>query len=161
MAGKQRMSYFGEIRQRYNDPSYFNNVSNRPDIIEDIRKNVKRIIKDAANGNIIEQDFMYFQSVNLVTICMDVCNENISLINTQVHALQYYINNVLMHNYQPLYVSRQPEHSNAARLFDDCTAKLGIWMASYNAFNGIMRGGNPIQELSTLIQLKQQINTHL
>ena len=72
MAGKQRMSYFGEIRQRYNDPSYFNNVSNRPDIIEDIRKNVKRIIKDAANGNIIEQDFMYFQSVNLVTICMDV-----------------------------------------------------------------------------------------
>lgn len=161
MAQKQRMSYFGEIRQRYNDPGFFNNNGNRPDVIDDIRRNVRRIIKDVANGNIVQEDYMYFQSAILLNICMEVCNENISMLNTETTALTYYINSVLMRNFQPNYVNGQSEHTNAAKLYAEASTKLGIWVAAKNCFEGIMRGYDAFQSLAPLIQLKPQINSNL
>ena len=157
MAGKQRNSYFADLRSRYNDPNYVN----RPEMAEDIQRNVRRIIKDVSNGNIIPEDFIYFTSQKLIQICIDECSFQMKHSGTIMNALNYYINTVLIHRMQPIWADPMMEHSNANSAIIEFTAKYGIWMTAYKDFSNIFAGGNPMQELSDLVQLKKDINMYL
>jgi hypothetical protein len=57
-------SYFGEKRSINNDPAFFNRIP--PD---EIRRNVKRIVRDIKYDNIVPNDYVYFTNNTIVQIC--------------------------------------------------------------------------------------------
>ena len=59
------MSYFAEERQRNNNPNFY--VRMRDD---ELRRNVKRIIRDIRNGVIDPQDFIYFKNDKIISACI-------------------------------------------------------------------------------------------
>lgn len=59
------MSYFAEERQRNNNPNFFLRMKD-----EDLRRNVRRIIRDIRNGSIEEQDLIYFKNDKIISACI-------------------------------------------------------------------------------------------
>ena len=60
---RKALSYFADERGRNNNPNFFINMKD-----EDLRRQVKRIIRDIKNMTIEEQDLNYFKADNFV--CM-------------------------------------------------------------------------------------------
>ena len=65
MAGKRNLSYFAEEARRNNNPNFFVNMRD-----EDLRRQVKRIVRDMRNSNIEEQDFVYFKNDKIISACL-------------------------------------------------------------------------------------------
>ena len=84
MAGRQ--SYFAEKRGQNNDPNFFNRIP-----LDEIRKNVKRIIKDIRFDMIQEQDYNYFHSSQIIQACIAEAEANWSSSITICNSLNYYI----------------------------------------------------------------------
>jgi hypothetical protein len=59
-----KTSYFAEKRQMNNDPHFFDRLP--PD---ELKRNVKRIVKDIKFDNIIDNDYIYFTNANIITAC--------------------------------------------------------------------------------------------
>ena len=88
MAG--RLSYFAEKRGQNNDPNFFNRIP-----LDEIRKNVKRIIKDIRFDMIQEQDYNYFHSSQIIQACIAEAQENYISSVTICNSLNFYINECL------------------------------------------------------------------
>lgn len=88
MAGRQ--SYFAEKRGQNNDPNFFNRVP-----LDDIRKNVKRIIKDIRFDMIQEQDYNYFHNPQILQACIAEAQENYTSCMVISNSLNFYINESL------------------------------------------------------------------
>lgn len=88
MAG--RSSYFAEKRGQNNDPNFFNRIP-----LDEIRKNVKRIIKDIRFDMIQEQDYNYFHSPQIIQACISEAQENYISSVTICNSLNFYINECL------------------------------------------------------------------
>ena len=95
MAKKQRLSYFAETRQTQVNPNYFSTAD--PNTLQ---RNVKRILKDIANGNIIPEDYVYFKNDNLLTTCMNESYKEMMRNWVLSRALTFYKNDVLQKNMQ-------------------------------------------------------------
>lgn len=85
-----RLSYFAEKRGQNNDPNFFNRMP-----IDEIRKNVKRIIKDIRFDLIQEQDYNYFHSQQIVQACISEAQENYTSSMILCNSLNFYINECL------------------------------------------------------------------
>ena len=85
-----RQSYFAEKRGQNNDPNFFNRVS-----LDEIRKNVKRIIKDIRFDMIQEQDYNYFNNPQILQACISEAQENYITCSVISNSLNFYINECL------------------------------------------------------------------
>ena len=85
-----RLSYFAEKRGQNNDPNFFNRTS-----LDEIRKNVRRIIKDISFGLIQEQDYIYFRNSQILQACICEAQESYYTCNINANALNFYINECL------------------------------------------------------------------
>jgi hypothetical protein len=85
-----RQSYFAEKRGQNNDPNFFNRVP-----LDEIRKNVKRIIKDIRYEVIIPQDYNYFYSQQVIQACISEAQDNYTTSVTICNSLNFYINECL------------------------------------------------------------------
>ena len=85
-----RLSYFAEKRGQNNDPNFFNRVP-----LDEIRKNVKRIIKDIRFDMIQDQDFNYFHNPQIIQACIAEAQENYISCVTICNSLNFYINECL------------------------------------------------------------------
>ena len=85
-----RQSYFAEKRGQNNDPNFFNRVP-----LDEIRKNVKRIIKDIRFDMIQEQDYIYFHNPQIIQACIAEAQENYNSCMTICNSLNFYINECL------------------------------------------------------------------
>ncbi len=94
MAGRQ--SYFAEKRGQNNDPNFFNRIP-----IDEIRKNVKRIIRDIKNDMIQEQDWNYFHSSQILQACISEAQENYTSALVTCNSLNFYINEGLNKGIKP------------------------------------------------------------
>ena len=56
----------------------------------DLERNVKRIVRDMRNGNIDEQDYIYFSNVRIISACINVSYREMRNANVTVLALQNY-----------------------------------------------------------------------
>ena len=65
MAARKNISYFTEERLRNNNPNFFVNMRD-----EDLRRQVKRIIKDMRSNTIEEQDYIYFRNDKIISACL-------------------------------------------------------------------------------------------
>ena len=97
---KQRLSYFAETRQTQVNPNYFSTAD--PNTLQ---RNVKRILKDIANGNIIPEDYVYFKNDNLLTACMNESYKEMMRNWVLSRALTFYKNDVLQKNMQMYFVN--------------------------------------------------------
>ena len=91
-----KQSYFAEKRGQNNDPNFFNRIP-----LEDIRKNVKRIIKDIRFDNIQPQDYNYFCSSQIVQACIAEAQENYTSSSIICNSLNFYINECLNKGIKP------------------------------------------------------------
>lgn len=85
-----RLSYFAEKRGQNNDPNFFNRIP-----LDEIRKNVKRIIKDIRFDMIQEQDYIYFHNPQILQACIAEAQENYVSCMVVCNSLNFYINESL------------------------------------------------------------------
>lgn len=85
-----RLSYFAEKRGQNNDPNFFNRIA-----LDEIRKNVKRIIKDIRFDMIQEQDYNYFHNPQILQACIAEAQENYTSCVVICNSLNFYINECL------------------------------------------------------------------
>ena len=64
---RQYLSWFAEERKRNNNPNFYDKMDAR-----DLERNVKRIVRDMRNGNIDEQDYIYFSNLRIISACINV-----------------------------------------------------------------------------------------
>jgi hypothetical protein len=91
-----RQSYFAEKRGQNNDPNFFSRIP-----LDEIRKNVRRIIKDIRYDLIIEQDYNYFHSQQILQACIAEAQENYTSSVVVCNSLNFYINECLNRGVKP------------------------------------------------------------
>lgn len=133
-----RQSYFAEKRGRNNDPNFFNRLP-----IEEIRKNVKRIIRDVKYDNIQEQDFNYFYSKQIIQACLMEAYDNWMDCSVISNSLNIYINEFLNKNLKPFPSTNIIQERNvASKQQCDYNIKTKTWYNLYQIFNNIWNGAN-------------------
>lgn len=134
MAGRQ--SYFAEKRGQNNNPNFFNFIN-----IDELRKNVKRIVRDIKFGLIQEQDYTYFTNEKILSACLHESYDQYVAACTLVNSLNYYINNGLNGGYKPYPSSDvMSERINASNQQKIQNTRAYTWMNIYKIFNAIYYG---------------------
>ena len=118
-----RLSYFAEKRGQNNDPNFFNRIA-----LDDIRKNVKRIVKDIKFDMIQEQDYMYFHSHQVLQACISEAQENYTSCVVTCNALNFYINECLnrgIKSFPSTNISEERIHASNEQIKMNMRAKHG------------------------------------
>lgn len=142
----KKRSWFAEQRERNSDPNFMN----RMDIFT-IRQNVRRIIRDAAEQNILPEDMVYFKNTNLLNACLQESYEQMKSANVTYRALDYYKNWALPNLQMPPFVDVYQDGIDAGIEMGKISAKCQIWDTAYRAFYMIQNNGaNPADVLMSL-----------
>lgn len=122
MAGK-RMSYFEEERSK-NNANFYERMDDRQ-----LRKLVRRIVKDIYNGLIKEQDYVYFMNDRIMSACLYVASTEAMKHFVIADSLQDYVNNP----------SKQDPmcKATAANTYNESAAKWGTWNICLTMFKAI------------------------
>ena len=150
---KQRMSYFAETRQTQVNPNYFSTAD--PNVLQ---RNVKRILKDIANGNIIPEDYVYFKNDNLLTVCMNESYKEMMRNWVLSRALTFYKMDVLQKNMQMYFVNTVIEYTIAGVELQQATGRASAWNCAFACFKQISQGSDPMMTLAPLAQFVRIIN---
>ena len=156
MARGNRPSYFAEIRQSKTDPNYFNRED--PDRI---RQNVKRILKDVVNDNILDEDYIYFTNSNVLNACLIEAQEQFAINTVTSNALYYYKNSIMTKNLQPFWVNNPQETMIAANEHTKSTQRCNAWACAQDAFMQIQYGADPKMALMQLCRFRDDINRNI
>lgn len=146
---QQRPSFFAEIRMKRNDPNYFNRTS-----VVELQKNVKRIIMDIKYGNILETDYVYFTSNNLLDACITYCYDN--MIKAYLHkmAMMFYSNFYNKPGYSQYTLPESTEVMvNFGNLLMLDNQLYIVYDAFYRGFSDIRNGANIAQVILQLSNL--------
>lgn len=153
MAGRRNMSYFAEERGRNNNPNFFVNMRD-----EDLRRQVKRIIRDMRNCNIEEQDYVYFKNDKIISACLTESYAQWKSAETIKNALSYYFcvplaNGVLPYPTNNLW----EERTNASNELGKFTNKANLWSIAYRVFLEISNGADIAMAMSNLYKIDQRL----
>lgn len=148
----KNISYFAEERLRNNNPNFF--MQRRED---ELRKQVKRIIRDIKNNTIEQQDLNYFKNDRIISACIEESYKNFIESFTMINALTHYINTVLTTNIPTLGLNVPQERVNASNLITAYNNKLIVYRIAYYAFLDIGRGGDIMMALSNIVQLDKKL----
>lgn len=145
-----RPSYFEEKRSRYSDPNFFN----KPNSIEDIAKNVTRIIRDAYFDMISDQDYIYFKTPNVINTCIQESYERYVKYLTRAHAASCYIWQIT-NNYSNMStavnlngININEERAVAANDQIAANSKGNVWYNVFLIMTDIRNGADPKTALS-------------
>ena len=145
MAGRQ--SYFAEKRGQNNDPNFFNRIP-----LDEIRKNVKRIIRDIRYDMIQDQDYNYFHSQQILQACIVEAQENYTSSVVKCNALNFYINECLNKGIKPFpsnNVIEERMYASKEQIVENARAKN--WYNILQMFIAISYGADII---TTLMPIK-------
>ena len=133
----QRQSYFAEKRE--SNPMYFNRVT-----IDEIRKNVRRIIRDVKNNNITDQDMIYFRNTQVIQACLTESYESYIKASVTANAFNFYIHEGINKGVRLFpSIDLNQERMTAATQQSDNNARANIWLQIYNMFVDINNGADP------------------
>jgi hypothetical protein len=142
-----RQSYFAEMRNIKNDPNFFNRMG-----VDEIKKNVKRIIRDIKFDNIDHRDYMYFTNAHVLTACMDEAHKQYESASVLVNSLNFYINECLKNGHVPYKTTDvNIEHARASNEQLKQNDRCYIWGTIYNLFQSIYNGAE-VQSTLKIIQ---------
>lgn len=150
MAGRQ--SYFAEKRARDNNPNFFDRVN-----LDEIRKNVKRIIKDIKFDMILEQDYNYFRHPQVLQACISESQKNYESCSVISNALSFYINEYLRKGITP-YPSTDVniERTRAANEQALQNIRANYWYNIWQMFISISYGADPIMALTPIKMIENK-----
>lgn len=147
----RRLSFFEEQRNQYNNPNFIQSIDPKF-----IANNVKRIIRDINENNIIPEDYIYFRSDKLLDICIKESFENFRSNEVILHALNSYLERVLpMGLANP--VDMMDELRVASNEHTKAAEKADVWRSAYYAFTYIRDGADPYSILVGLQRFNNNI----
>lgn len=133
---KRNRSYFEQQRIQMNDPNFYNGLTD-----EELRRQVKRIVRDIRNGNITQQDMIYFKNDRIISACIYVSYEESRKANIIAEALRYYndteLNKNSLNGYNNQIMSKRNYCTNA---YNEFSIKASIWNECWIMFDGITKG---------------------
>lgn len=142
MAG--RLSYFAEKRGQNNDPNFFNRIP-----LDEIRRNVKRIIRDIKMDNIQDQDYNYFYNTQVIQACIAEAEDNCMRATILANSLNFYINEALNKGFKTFpSIDINIERFMASNEHTVQNARSKNWYTIKQIFVGIANGyyGNDIKK---------------
>ena len=135
---RRSISYFAEERGRNKNPNFYINARD-----EDLRRNVKRIIRDIKNNNIEEQDLVYFQNDKIISACITESFTQWRTAETIKNALMYYNNTFLITNNVPYpNCNIWEERIYTSNEMGKYANKANLWNIAYKTFVDISRGAD-------------------
>lgn len=151
---RKGLSYFSEERGRNNNPNFFVNMRD-----EDIRRQVKRIVRDIKNGIIEEQDLVYFTQDKIISACITESWQQWRSSETIKNALMYYVNVPLAQNSGMVNpnINIWDERVNASNELGKLTNKSNLWKICYQTFIDISNGANIEMALSNIYKLDRSL----
>ena len=150
---RKNMSYFAEERSRNNNPNFFKNMSS-----SDLRRQVKRIIKDIRNGSIELQDLVYFTQDNIISACITESYDQWKSAETIKNALAYYFNVPLANGVLPFpTVNLWEERTIVSNELGKVTNKATLWSIAYRTFLDISNGADIGSAISNLYKIDSRI----
>ena len=151
---RQFLSWFAEERKRNNNPNFYEKMD-----IKELERQVKRIVRDMRNGNINEQDYIYFSNTRIISACINVSYREMRNANLIVAALQNYNSNYLynMSISFPNNDNVMEDRQLATNLMNANANKAGIWGQCYSIFIAMSQGG----DISRLVHGLDMINRDL
>lgn len=141
-----RLSYFAEKRGQNNDPNFFNRIP-----LDEIRKNVKRIIKDIRFDMIQEYDYNYFLTTQVIQACIAEAQDNYYTSITICNALNFYINECLnrgIKSFPSSNIMDERIHASKEQIVQNMRAKY--WYDIWQMFNAISYGADIITTLAPI-----------
>lgn len=148
-----RQSYFAEKREQNNDPNFFSRTP-----LDEIRRNVKRIVRDVKNGIIQPQDYTYFTNRQIQQACIEEAYYQLVTARTISNALNFYFSEGLNRGYKPFPSTNTiEERINVSNAQIAQNAKAKNWETIYVIFLNISNGADIMQSLNmiTLIDGRQ------
>lgn len=150
---RRNISYFAEERSRNNNPNFFVNMRD-----EDLRRQVKRIIKDMRNANIDEQDFIYFTNDKIISACITESFSQWRSAETLKNALTYYFNVPLANGVVPYpNINLWEERTNVSNELGKLTNKANLWGIAYRVFMDISSGVDIGLAISNLYRIDSRL----
>lgn len=144
MAGRQ--SYFAEKRGQNMDPNFFNRIP-----LDEIRKNVKRIIKDIRFDMIQEQDYNYFHNPQILQACIAEAQENYTSSMVICNSLNFYINESLnkgIKSFPSTNIMEERIYASKEQIMQNMRVKH--WYTILNMFIAISYGADIITTLAPI-----------
>ena len=151
MAGQfrsKRKSFFAEQRESNSNPNFFNTMD-----FNLLRNNVKRIVKDASEGNILPEDYVYFGNDNVINACLQESWDNYIENHTLRLALECYRAIGLPSRWVTPDVDINMQYIVSGNALIKATERENIWYAVYNIFVSISQ--KVVDPQSALIALNR------
>lgn len=147
--GKQ--SFFAEKRSSNNNPNFFNFMS-----IEEIRRNVKRIIKDIKFDNIQDNDYIYFNNPKVISACIQECKSQYESAKLIYDALNYYVSYI--YNQCPPSAEKNKILFDASNARGEYNNRYATWQFLFDLFKYIDYGYDPKETLKQIQQANLNIS---
>lgn len=148
-----RPSFFYEERVRNRRPNFYETMS-----AMELERNVKRIVKDVATGNIEEVDLQYFKNNKVLTACLKVSAEEAMKEYCIATASSFYATQItsgkLVQNYT-VYTADQ-ELSCCINNANQAQIRYRIWSTANFAFRSISYGADVAQSLMAINGIAKQ-----
>lgn len=128
-----KTSFFAERRAQNNDPNFFDHMS-----ADELRKSVKRIVRDLKFDNIVHNDYVYFTNPKVLEACLSESYNQFKTAQTMMNALIYYINEPLKQGIVPnKSINVVDERITASNELSKQTTRCNVWLTLYQMFNSI------------------------
>ena len=149
---RKALSYFADERGRNNNPNFFINMKD-----EDLRRQVKRIIRDIKNMTIEEQDLNYFKADKILSACLSESYIQFKEAETLLNALTSYINGPLAFGPLDPRINIWEERNNASNIISKVSNRLIVWRTAYYIFTEIQQGAEIHLALSNILALDKKL----
>lgn len=128
----RKKSFFAEQRDSNVNPNFINTLD-----FMFLRNSVKRIIRDASEGLISQEDMVYFSSENLLNACLQESYEQYLANRTLKLALTFYRNNALPNKWVPPEIDIATEYTTSGSELIKATERESIWSTAWYIFTAI------------------------
>lgn len=149
---RKALSYFADERGRNNNPNFFINMKD-----EDLRRQVKRIIRDIKNMTIEEQDLNYFKADKILSACLSESYIQFKEAETLLNALTSYVNGPLAFGPLDPRINIWEERNNASNIISKVSNRLIVWRTAYYIFTEIQQGAEIHLALSNILALDKKL----
>lgn len=150
----KKRSYFEDKRSQNNNPNFFRHVP-----FEELKRNVKRIVKDIKFDNIKHQDYQYFTNKNVLTACYFEAYSQWRTATVTYNALSYYISNVVNGAFNIPGIDANQERIEATNEQIKYAKKASLWFSIYKLFDAIYNNNAPIEQtLANIKNMKFNVN---
>ena len=149
---RKALSYFADERGRNNNPNFFINMKD-----EDLRRQVKRIIRDIKNMTIEEQDLNYFKADKILSACLSESYIQFKEAETLLNALTSYVNGPLAFGPLDPRINVWEERNNASNIISKVSNRLIVWRTAYYIFTEIQQGAEIHLALSNILALDKKL----